>query len=82
MKTIKELINLSKEERFLEIFNYVTKEIKTNGELIIVKQALTGEQNKIIIGYEPAFIISELCQKGYINMHQSSCLIDMAKINK
>jgi hypothetical protein len=82
MKTIKELINMSKEERFLEIFYFVTEEIKTKSQLETVKQALTGEQNSIVTAYTEAFRISELCQKAYINMHQSACLIDMAKITK
>ncbi len=40
MKTYNELARLTKEERFIEIFNFVTTGIKTNAYLRIVEKSI------------------------------------------
>ena len=78
MKTLKELQNSNKEVIFFELYNFVTTEIKNDAVLDIIKTALLGVQSDDVINYQPAFIISELCAKGYLNTALSDTLSQFA----
>ena len=74
MKTVQELQNSNKEVIFFELYNFVTTEIKNDTVLDIIKTALLGIQTEEVLKYQPAFIISELCAKGYLNTALSDTL--------
>jgi len=81
MKTYNELARMTKEERFNEVFGFVTTGIKNNAVLEVVKDALLGIQSEDVMFLTEAKTISELCAKGFISAKQSDCLIEMAKVN-
>ena len=80
MKTYNELTNLTKEERFSEILNFVTTQIKNNVTLEVIRKSITGEQDKEVQSFKPALLISELCAKSFISAKQSDCLIELARV--
>jgi len=75
MKNYSELARLTKQERFLEIFEYVTKELKNEVAVDIMKNTLFGL--KLEVKWEEAETISELYAKGFLNDVESDCLIQM-----
>lgn len=81
MRTYKELAKATKEERFMEVFLFVTTKIKNTAVLEVVKDSLLGIQNEDVMLLTETSIISELCTKGFISAKQSDCLIEMAKVN-
>ena len=81
MKTYNELARMTKEERFNEVFVFVTTGIKNNTVLEVVKDSLLGIKSKGVMSLHETRIISELCAKAFINAKQSNCLIEMAKVN-
>lgn len=82
MKTLAELRNSTKEERFLNIFTFVTTQLKNSTSVDIIKKALRGFQDEEVMNWNEAFIISELSCKCDISVSQIECLIDMCKVNK
>ena len=81
MKTYNELARMTKEERFNEVFVFVTTGIKNNTVLEVVKDSLLGIQSEDVMSLHETKIISELCAKAFISAKQSDCLIEMAKVN-
>jgi hypothetical protein len=79
MRTYTELISVTKQERFAEVFNYVTAKIKNQSCAEIMKTALLGVQDKEVKNWKEAFCISELCANGFISAIQSDCLIELIK---
>jgi len=82
MKTYNELTKATKEERFSEVFLFVTTKIKNTSVLEVVKDALLGIQSEDVMFLNETAIISELCAKAFISVKQSECLIEMAKVNE
>ena len=80
MKTYNELTKVTKEERFNEIFVFVTTQIKNTAVLEVVKDALLGIQSEDVMILNETKIISELCAKAYISAKQSDCLIELSKV--
>lgn len=80
MKTYSELTKATKEERFNEVFVFVTTSIKNTAVLSVVKDSLLGIQSEDVMMIEETAIISELCAKAYLSAKQSDCLIEMAKV--
>ena len=81
MKTYNELARMTKEERFNEVFVFVTTGIKNKTVLEVVKDSLLGIKSEDVMSLHETKIISELCAKSFINAKQSDCLIEMAKVN-
>jgi Trp operon repressor len=81
MKTYNELVNSTKEERFNEVLNFVTKMIKNDTVLEVVKTALLGTQTEEVLMLSETAIIAELCTKSFISAKQSDCLIELAKVS-
>ncbi len=82
MKTYNELARLTKKERFIEIFNFVTTGIKTNAYLRIVEKSLLGIQDEEVLSCEKTFTISELSCKGFLSVNMCNVLIELAKVKK
>jgi len=82
MKTYNELTKATKQERFNEVFLFVTTKIKNTSVLEVVKDALLGIQSEDVMFLNETAIISELCAKAFISVKQSECLIEMAKVNE
>jgi hypothetical protein len=82
MKTLTELKNLTKEERFLDIFTFVTTGLKNSTSVDIIKKALRGFQDEEVLNWNEAFIISELSCKCDISVSQIECLVGMCKVNQ
>lgn len=80
MKTLRELQSATQQERFQEIFNWVTTSIENKVVLEMVKKALYGHPQDCTI--PEIFIISELACKGYLGGGLDEALITLAKVTE